>query len=523
MNLIKKFKNRASFSVFVLIIIGILAVINIISYQVFHRFDLTESKDYSISKTTKTMLKNLDDVVDIKLCFSRELPPNFINIRQEVKDILDEYKNYSSGKIKIEEIFPEDSPEAEQKMQQLGIPKLQFNIKEKDKFQAIGGYAGLAVYFGGKKEVIPVIQTSQNLEYEITTIIKKLTLEKIPTIAFATGHNEKSSVEGLINISEVLRKQYNITTVDLATGDLVGDDVDALIILGANVPFDDRSKYIIDQFLMRGGSLLIAQDGVSVSQGAAIANLADLNDILSSYGIKINADLVLDVSNEAVNIPTGFFPIIMNYPFWPKILEKNFNQDIPTTANLETAFFPWASSVEILPERIGDKQVFELVNTTEESWTIKENFNLDPQQQFAPHGQKQNILAVSVSGKFSSFYQDKDKPQKESEDVEVALAEEFISEIENGRIAVIGDSEFAQDSFLSNSNLILFQNIVDSLVLDHDLINIRSKGITSRPLKEMSDAERNSMKYFNIFGVTIIVIIFGVVRYNLRKKKRFES
>ena len=353
MNLIKKFKNRASFSVSVLIIIGILAVINIISYQVFHRFDLTESKDYSISKTTKTMLKNLDDVVDIKLCFSRELPPNFINIRQEVKDILDEYKNYSSGKIKIEEIFPEDSPEAEQKMQQLGIPKLQFNIKEKDKFQAIGGYAGLAVYFGGKKEVIPVIQTSQNLEYEITTIIKKLTLEKIPTIAFATGHNEKSSVEGLINISEVLRKQYNITTVDLATGDLVGDDVDALIILGANVPFDDRSKYIIDQFLMRGGSLLIAQDGVSVSQGAAIANLADLNDILSSYGVKINADLVLDVSNEAVNIPTGFFPIIMNYPFWPKILAENFDQDNPATANLETAFFPWASSLEILSDRIG--------------------------------------------------------------------------------------------------------------------------------------------------------------------------
>ncbi|MCK5459972.1 GldG family protein [Candidatus Parcubacteria bacterium] len=523
MSIVKKFKNRASFSVSVLIIIGILIVINIISYQIFHRFDLTESNDYSISKTTKDMLKNLDDTVEIKVCFSRELPPNFINIRQEVNDILDEYKNYSAGKVKIEDIFAEDDLEIEQKMQELGIPKLQFNIKEKDKFQAIGGYAGLVVYFGDKKEVISVIQTSKNLEYEITAIIKKLTLEKIPTIAFATGHNEKSPIDGLANISEVLRKQYSVISADLSQGDLVSDEVDTLIILGASSPFDDRSKYIIDQFLMRGGSLMIAQDGVLVSQGMAGANLTGLEEILSSYGVKINADLVLDVSNEVVNIPTGFFPIMMNYPFWPKILAENFDQDNPATANLETAFFPWASSLEILSDRIGDKQVFELAKTTEKSWAIKENFNLDPQQQFIPQGQKQNILAVSVFGKFSSFYQDKDRPQKEVADGEVALAEEFIFETENGRLVVIGDSEFAQDSFLSSSNLILFQNIVDSLALDQDLINIRSKGITSRPLQEMSDAERNSMKYFNIFGVTILVIIFGIARYNLRKKKRFEG
>lgn len=515
MSLVKKFKNRGNLGISILMIIGILIVVNIISLKVFHRFDLTESNDYSISKTTKTMLKNLDDVVDVKIYFSEELPAGFIKIRQEVKDVLDEYKSYSAGKIKIEEIFPEDSPESEQKMMELGIPKV----------QSIGGYAGLAVYFGDKKEVIPFIQTSQNLEYEITAIIKKLTLEKIPTIAFAVGHNEKSSTDGLVNVSKLLRKQYNVTSVDLSQGDLISDDVDTLIILGANVPFDDRSKYIIDQFLMRGNSLLIAQDGVFVSQGSAIANMADLNDLLSSYGVKINADLVLDTSNETVQIPTDFFPIAMSYPFWPKILAKNFNQDSPTTANLETAFFPWVSSVEILDDKMSDKLVLELVKTTENSWTIKENFNLNPQQQFAPQEQKQNILAASVFGKFSSFYQDKEKPQKiikEEEESEIAPAEEFIPETENGRLVVIGDSEFAQDNFLNQSNLILFQNIIDSLALDQDLINIRSKGVTNRPLKEMTKAEKNSMKYFNIFGVTILVIIFGIIKHNLRKKKKFE-
>lgn len=531
LNLNRKIKNQANLITTTLIIVGILAVVNFLSYQIFYRFDLTEGKDYSISSTTKNSLKSLDDVVSIKLYFSKELPSEYMNLKQDVKDILDEYKSYSGGKIKIEEINPSDNEEEQQKIQLLGIPKLRFNVVENDKYEILGGYLGMVIYFEDKKEVIPVVSSSKNLEYEITMAIKKLTLDKIPVIGFTVGNGEVSLTNELQTVSKELNKQYKITTVDLSNGNLISDNIDTLVIFGPTMEINERSKYLIDQFLMRGGSLLIAQDSVVVDQQmAASQNKTGLNDILNFYGLKINNNLILDGAfNEVVSFSTGsFFPSLVNYPFWPKILKENFDKSNPATANLETAFFPWVSSVDILPEKIGDNKVLELVKTTDKSWTVDgESVNLDPFQKFAPQGMERQTLAVSILGKFESFYEGKDHPKKETEEAEADGndKEEFISSVDNARITVIGDSDFVKENFLqrNGNNLIFFQNVVDALTLDPDLINIRSKGVTSRPLKEVSEAKKMSIKYFNIFGVTVLVIILGIIKYNLRKRRRFVT
>ncbi len=101
----------------------------------------------------------------------------------------------------------------------------------------------------------------------------------------------------------------------------------------------------------------------------------------------------------------------------------------------------------------------------------------------------------------------------------------MISSTPNGRLAVIGDSEFATDNFVqkNSNNLILFQNIIDSMTLDQDLVNIRSKGITDRPLKALTELQKKYIKYFNIFGITFMAIIFGIVKYNLRKRKKISD
>ncbi|NCF75063.1 MAG: hypothetical protein GWO87_01070 [Xanthomonadaceae bacterium] len=524
LNLNRKIKNQANLITAVLIIIGILAVVNFLSYQIFHRFDLTEGRDYSISPTTKNTLKSLDDIISVKLYFSKGLPSEYMNLEQDIKDILDEYKNYSGGKMKIEEINPGDTKEEQQKIQLLGIPKLRFNVIENDKYQTLGGYLAMVIYFGDKKEVIPVISDSKNLEYKITMAIKKLTLDKIPVVAFAVGNGEISLNDELKSVGKELNKEYKIRTVDLSNGNLISNDINTLIILGPSTEMNERSKYLIDQFLMKGGSLLIAQDSVIVDQKMTSSqNKTGLNDILSSYGLKINNNLVLDgLSNEMVTFSTGGFPSFVNYPFWPKILKKNFDKDNPATANLETAFFPWVSSIDILPEKIGDNKVSKLVKTSDKSWTMNsENINLDPFQKFTPQNMAQQILAVSIFGKFESSYKGKDHPKKEGE--KSIDEEKFIPSVDKARLTVIGDSDFIKDNFLSRNgnNLILFQNIIDTLTLDSDLINIRSKGVTNRPLKEVSEAKKMSIKYFNIFGVTILVIIFGIIKYNLRKRRRF--
>ena len=107
MNFNKLF-NKTNSTALIIIVIGILAVVNFFSYNIFYRLDLTQNKDYSISKASKKTVADLKDIVNIKAYFSANLPTQYINLRQEVGDILEEYANYSGGKVKVEFIDPED-------------------------------------------------------------------------------------------------------------------------------------------------------------------------------------------------------------------------------------------------------------------------------------------------------------------------------------------------------------------------------------------------------------------------------
>ena len=213
----------------------------------------------------------------------------------------------------------------------------------------------------------------------------------------------------------------------------------------------------------------------------------------------------MDVSNSIASFTQGLFTFSTNYPFWPKVVKDGFDQENAAVAKLESLVLPWASSLEILTDKINENnKISYLARTTDRAWSQDDNFNLNPQQMFAPsNGQRQLTLAVSVFGKFNSVYND--------------------SKTGAGRLIVVGDSDFVKDNFVRNNpnNLIFFQNLVDSLSLDEDLINIRSKGITDRPIKELSDGEKAAIRYLNIFGLTVAVVLFGMLRYYMRRRSRF--
>ncbi|MCK4553903.1 GldG family protein, partial [Candidatus Parcubacteria bacterium] len=492
MNFNKKLINKTNLSITVLIIIGILAVINFFSYQIFHRWDLTQNKDYSISKVSKRTVGELDDIVNIKVYFSKNLPSQYITLHQEVGDILDEYVNYSNGKIRVEFIDPADDEDLAQKLMMIGIPELQFNVFEKDKMQIVRGYLGMAIQYGDKNEVIPVVQGTQNLEYQVTLAIKKVTSEEMATVGFVTS-NGTASLENEISAAyKSLQELYQVRQVDLSTVEQVPPDINTLIIIGPKEPFEEEQLKAIDAHLCQGfggqgGSLLILVDGVKVEEGMiASVNNVGLDGLLENYGIKLNHNLVLDVSNSIASFTQGFFTFSTNYPFWPKVVKDGFDQENAAVAKLESLVLPWASSLEVLTDKINENnKVSYLARTTNRAWSQDDNFNLNPQQMFAPsNGQRQLTLAVSVFGKFNSVYDD--------------------GKTGVGRLIVVGDSDFIKDSFARNNpnNLIFFQNLVDSLSLDEDLINIRSKGITDRPIKELSDGQKAAIRYLNIFGLT---------------------
>ena len=505
MNINKKLLKNTNFTLTVIIVIGILVVVNFFSYQLFFRWDLTENNDYSVSKVSKRAADQLDDIVNIKVYFSEDLPGRYITLRQEVGDILDEYANYSNGNVRVEFIDPKDDEDLKRELMIKGIPELQFNVLEKDKYQVVKGYLGIAVQYGDEAEAIPVVEDTRNLEYQITLAIKKVTGQINAVIGFASGNSELDAQDEISSAYKKISELYQIKQVDLLSGE-ISDDINTLIIAGPKEKFSEEELKKIDEFLIKGGSLLVLADGVKVEEGlTAASNDVGLGGLLENYGVKLNNDLVLDVSSGMASFNQGFFTFSTNYPFWPKVLKSGFDQDSAAVSKLETVLLPWASSIEILPDKIGEgNNVSYLARTTPKAWTQSDNFNLSPQQTFTPTGDVgRKNLAVFVSGKFNSAY--------------------GAGSTDTGRLIVVGDSDFMTDGFTQRSpdNLIFFQNLVDGLSLDDDLINIRSKGVTERPIKELSDGAKAAIRYGNIFGLTLVVVAFGLIRYYIRRRSKF--
>jgi gliding-associated putative ABC transporter substrate-binding component GldG len=514
----RKTKLKAGLYSNTILIVGILVAINLLAGFFFYRADLTKNKNYSLSGSTKNILRSLDDLVTIKVYFSRDLPPNLVSLRQEVADLLAEYKTYGGDKLKIEFIDPLKDQATEREVLGLGIPKLQFNIWQKEKLQMVNGYSGIALFYADKKEIIPEVVGSQNLEYDLTTLIKKLTSAKQEKVAFATGNDELKIDQDLSLANQFLSQQYEVTLVDLNQNQSPPADVKTLLVVGPTKTFSEKEKYILDQFLMKGGSLLLAYNGVSVDQNLQTTkNNLELTDQFESYGLKLNSDLVLDgASFEIATFNTEYGPILTQYPFWPRIIQSGFNQDSVVVNKLQAVIFPWTSSIEIIKDKVKDNQIQQLAKTTDKSWQMTENFNLNPQQDFKPTEQKSYLIAATVFGKFTSFFAGKAAPE--------GFTDKPIENTNDSRLAVVGNAQFVRDGFVRQyqDNLIFFLNLVDNLTLSSDLISIRAKAISSSPLKNMSDSQRVFYKFAGILSPTLIVIILGIIKYIMRKRKIFE-
>jgi len=302
-----------------------------------------------------------------------------------------------------------------------------------------------------------------------------------------------------------LKELYDIVPVDLKASPEVPKDVKTLIIAGPKEKFGDNELKAIDAFFSRGGNLLVFLDGVNADAGlTAEKNQTGLEGLLAKYGIRANSDLIADPQSGIASFNQGMITFSIEYPYWPKVLKGGFDKNVSAVSNLETVILPWVSSVDAIPDKMDkNNQISNLIFSSNKSWRVSDNFNISPQQIPAPaEGVGKYNLALFATGNFQSAYDGK--------------------KTFNSRIAVIGDSDFIRDNFLNNApdNLALYQNLTDILSLDQDLVNIRSKGVTSRPIKELSDASKAVLRYGNVFGVTLIVIIFGTIRYLARRKRK---
>lgn len=509
-----KAKIKANSLITTLVVTAIIVVLNILAVQIFYRFDLTQNKDYSLSSSSKEALKKIDDTITINVYFSEKLPAEYLTVRQQVEDLLAEYQNYGSGKLKINYIDPKDDADLKEQLQAKGVPELQFNVLEKDQFQLTNGYLGMTVNYLDKEEILPVVETTNNFEYKLTSAIRKVISSNDLKIAWLKSSAE--SAQTYADALEELRENYQITEVDLTAGKLLDSVYEILVVTNPEKELDDSARYVIDQFLMSGKSVFFLLDGVKVDKYLqAQENKTGLNDVLANYGLNLSNKLVLDASSDMATFSGGYMNFMVQYPYWIKATKENFSVDNPAVNQLESITLPWASYIEVNKEKVGSNQIQYLIKSSAKSWLAKEPISLDPQQKFSTDSYSQYNLAVSEIGHFESYFKDKNNPLTDA-------AAEKISSTDNGRIVLVGDADLLSDSFLAQypANYVFLANMLDWLGQDESLISIRSKGVTDRPLKQLSDNQKSLIKYSNIFGITGIILIMCLVRFILRKRKK---
>ena len=520
---------------FVVIIFGILALINFLSTRRFIRADLTEDKRYTISKATKNVLDTLDDIVTITAYFSTT-PAEVGRIRRDVRDVLDEY-NAFSNKLQIDFVNPADFEEAQkQELRFKGIPEVQINVVKKDKAEIANVYMGISIGYSGKEETLPVVRSTSNLEYELTSTILKVTTKEAKTVGFLAGHDAFDiNAQNHQQFRQLLDKngqgQYNVTSVSLQDGKAVDDTVTTLVIAAVKQPLTEREKYELDQFIMRGGRAIFLVDSIQIPPGTLQGTplSTGLNDLLEHYGAKLGNNLLIDRRyHDNARFQQGFMTVFQPYPYFVKIVKSNFSTEHTVTNQLEVLTLPWTSSLEVIPKE--NVTATTLAKTSEFGQPLQGYYNLMPDFPI-PNAETQAYpVALALEGKFKSFYADKEiptavtDPATNPDDSETPVltqdtaAQTTIPESAQTQIVVVGTAQFLTQMRPDGINF--FLNTVDWLTLGDTLIGIRSHAITDRPLREASEIEKNFIKYLCTVGVSFLVIIFGLVRYSLKRRAK---
>lgn len=523
----------------ILIVIGIVILINIFGQYFYDRLDITEDQQFTLASSSKELVSDLPDRVYIKVYISPELPPQLQQQEQILRDLLDEYRAGASNMLSIQFIHPENLSEEElNAINQKGIQELQYRIQEDESAQAGLAYMGMEIKYFESSEVIPVIPNVPSLEYAITSSILKLTVEKLPTIGFLTGHGE-SGTGGYQAISEELKKLYSVRDIDLGTGQKVPSDVDTLIIANPTGTFTQRHKYVIDQFVMRGGKLVVMMSGVAPDQmsGQMQMSVNPLESLLTDFGVKLNTDLVIDTGYN-LTIQTGQqifgVPLTAPYPLAPQIVSSGFDPDAAATRGLSSLGLPYVSSLELLYDKIDDEaEIFELCRTSERSYSHPPPISLDPKQQFLPPGGEseygKQLVAVQITGPFTSGFADEPIPAYDpAPDAEAGAipeidTEEKLTSTGLSTIVVIGNGSFVNDDNIRGipGNAIFFFNLMEVLNLGEHLIDIRTRMVTNRPLDpNLTDADKNALKFWSYGAIPLIVTLYGVTRFYLKGQRK---
>lgn len=562
-----------------LVTVAIVVLINVIGSYVFTRFDLTSEKRYTLSPTTKEILNGLDDYVYFKVYLEGDFPAGFKKLRRETKEMLDEFRAYTKY-IDYEFINPSESADASERndtykqLYQAGLNPTDVVVKNSDgsSKQMVIWPGALVSYHNDTEIAIDLLENQlgqsseealnasmQNLEFRLIDAVKKVTRRTRPNIAFIEGHGELGE-QDVYDIAQTLAQNYNVGRVEI-NGKIDAlihrtqneeQDVkafpsfDAIIIAKPTQPFDEKDKFLIDQYIMHGGKVLWLVEPVLAtmdslqSQESTIGLEQDLNldDMLFKYGVRLNRDLLLDLTCASLPIRTGqvagqpqleffrwfYFPLLQAASNHPMVRNMNaIKADFVSSMDATTS----ANGIDQIPllktsdyTKVSGAPVFITLAMLRQS---------PDKRMFSSKGKN---VAYLLKGSFPSLY-----ANRISQEIVDDQATDFMEESKPTAMIVVADGDLIRnqidirtrkplplgfDQYTQNTyaNKEFIENAISYLVDGEGLIDIRSRELKVRLLDMTKiNQERTKWQVINTLLPIALIIALGFIMAFIRKKK----
>lgn len=557
-----------------MILIAIIILVNVLASGFYYRLDLTEEKRFSISEPTKELLKSQDDIISVQIFLAGNLTPNLKRLQTATTELLDQFANFADDNVQYSVFDPFSILDENNQLKYIAelekknVYSIQFLESTTDASSMKYVFPFALLSYHDQEISIPLIDRGSMplpltpdsdpsvsislLEYTFTKAIRELTQTEKPYISFISGHGELNKFE-LNDVAGALNELYNVTIIDVEDDSTFEIPVECKVIVVAKpiMPFSVKAKYVIDQYIMKGGNVIwlvdpvIADfDSLYTGQGQFLATDYELKltDMLLQYGARINSDIIQDKQCTNINVPVANGSNFVRRP-WPyNPVLNNYNQSNPISKNIDAVEGKFVSSVDTIAVA-GIKKTI-LLSTSGQSRALKApvrvNFNI-VNEKYAPTDAQYNKpnmpVAVLLEGRFSSAFKSLKPTAKQLHAMGFGYQDgNFIESGVDAKQIMIGDGDLIKNNVDKTgkpdvlgrnyieqydfANREFFMSCVEYMADKSGLAETHGKEVKLRPLDTQKSGEnRVQWQLLNIMVPLLLLYIFSGIYLFIRNRK----
>ncbi len=478
------------------LVLGMLAAANVVSLELWAKADLSSGRAYSLSEGSKAVLARLDDQLLVRVYFTPRLPPPYGLTERYLADLLSEYRSAARGRVTVDWLDPQASETARAQAREAGVVPVQINVVARDQLQVKEALMGAVLLYKGRSETIPMIGPSSELEYELTRRIKRLVSPAQKAVGFVSGHEERDPGDpAMADFYRVLAEEMKLSAASLQKPFPAG--LDALWVVAPKTPFSKADLQRLRDWLSTGKSLglLVNRRDVDLQRFLARPRELGLEPLLAEWGLSLSDGFVVDAQCDRIQMQTQVGPLlaarVQDYPYIPIV--TRFAQSHPAARGLDAVPFPFAHAVELASPPPPGIALTPLAFSSPESWlqssaAVSPNQTLDQLREGKPGPYA--LAAVAEGGK-------------------------------RGRLILIGTGFQADPRFLNRAASMSFLlNLIEWSFQDEDLLRVRARGLTFRPLRPLDPTGRLALKLYLALALPLLTAAVWLEARRRRARRR---